>query len=290
MNERDFSVGLVVVGVRAGMAAGRLVVFPLRVIAGGRVARDGAQARAFALRRAESATAAVLAAPELERVLDRALEAPVPDAVVRKLVDHVLASPEIDRVIEHVAASPAVRAAVIQQSTGFADELSVRLRLDTARVDDGAERLARSVFRRPAPGPGGAYGGLATRSVAFLLDLMLLALAFIVAGALVGLVVSLVGDVSGGTLAALLGIGWTLAALAYFTFFWSAAGQTPGLRVLGQRVVREDGGRIGAGRAAIRFVILTFGFVVLFAGLLLILVDDRRRGLHDVLTGTVVTP
>ena len=290
MNERDFSVGLVVVGFRAGMAAGRLVVFPLRLIAGGRVARDGAQAREFALRRAESATSAVLAAPELERVLDRALEAPVPEAVVRKLVDHVLASPEIDRVIEHVAASPAVREAVKQQSTGFADELAARMRIDAARVDDGAERRVRALFRRPVPRPGGAYGGLATRTVAFLLDVMLLAFAFIVVGALVGLVVSLVGDVSAKTLVGLLGVGWMLAALAYFTFFWSAAGQTPGLRVLGLHVVREGGGRIGPARAALRFLILTFGFVVLLAGLLLILVDDRRRGLHDVLTGTVVKP
>jgi uncharacterized RDD family membrane protein YckC len=290
MNERDFSVGLVVVGFRAGKAAGRVVVYPLRLIAGGRVARDGAQARAFALRQAESATTAVLAAPELERVLDRALEAPVPEAVVRKLVDHVLASPEIDRVIEHVAASPAVREAVKQQSTGFADEVAARMRLDTARADDGAERRVRALLRRPVREPGGAYGGLATRTVAFLLDLMLLAVAFVVVGALAGLVVSLVGDVSAATLAGLLGVSWTLAALAYFTFFWSTTGQTPGLRVLGQHVVRVDGGRIGPGRAALRFLILTFGFVVLLGGVLLILVDDRRRGLHDVLTGTVVTP
>jgi len=302
VNERDFSVGLVVVGVRAGIAAGRLVVLPLRVIArapiagtfaaqaGGRVARDGAQARALARRRAESATTAVLAAPELERAVDRALAAPLPEAVVRKLVDHVLASPEIDRVIEHVASSPAVRAAVVTQSTSLADAVAARLRADAARIDGEAERHVRSLFHRVVPRPGGAYGGLATRSVAFTIDLLLLGLTFLVVAALGGLTASLFGDLSGSTIAVLLGVGWTVATITYFTFFWSTAGQTPGMRALGQRVSRADGSRVGVARAVLRFLVLTFGFVVLLAGLLMILVDDRRRGLHDVLAGTVVTP
>jgi uncharacterized RDD family membrane protein YckC len=41
-------------------------------------------------------------------------------------------------------------------------------------------------------------------------------------------------------------------------------------------------------RALLRFVGLTLAALPLFAGFLLILVDDRRRGLHDRLARTVV--
>jgi uncharacterized RDD family membrane protein YckC len=38
----------------------------------------------------------------------------------------------------------------------------------------------------------------------------------------------------------------------------------------------------------VRFVGLTLAALALFAGFLLILVDDRRRGLHDVVARTVL--
>jgi uncharacterized RDD family membrane protein YckC len=223
-------------------------------------------------------------------MLDTALAAPLPDTVVRRIVDHVLASPELDRVVEHVASSPAVRAAVMNQTSSFADEVAARVRERAARLDDAAERTARSLFRRSARAHGAPYGGLATRLVAFTVDLVVLATAFLVVAGLAGLGASLVGDLSDVAVAVLLGVAWTLAAAGYFIFFWSTAGQTPGMRVMRQRVACGRGDAVGVGRAAIRFVVLTFGALVVLAGVPLILLDDRRRGLHDVLAGTVVMP
>jgi uncharacterized RDD family membrane protein YckC len=302
VNGRDLSAGLVVLGVRAGLLTYRVVVLPIRVVArtpvagplvleaGKRISRDGSDARTLVRVRAEAATSAALTAPQLERMLDTALAAPLPDTVVRRLVDQVLASPELDRVVEHVASSPAVRAAVMNQTSSFADEVAARVRERAARLDDAAERTARSLFRRSARAHGAPSGGLATRLVAFTVDLVVLATAFLVVAGLAGLGASLVGDLSDVAVAVLLGVAWTLAAAGYFIFFWSTAGQTPGMRVMRQRVACGRGDAVGVGRAAIRFVVLTFGALVVLAGVPLILLDDRRRGLHDVLAGTVVMP
>jgi uncharacterized RDD family membrane protein YckC len=301
VNGRDFSVGLVVVSVRVGVAAGKIVALPIRVAArmpiagsvvssaGDRVSRDGAAARAVVRSRAEEATTAVLAAPELEQVVDRALAAPLPDAVVKKLIDHVLASDEIDRVVEHVASSPAVRAAVTRQSTGLVTEVAAWVRRHTAPLDDLIEAKARSFLRRPARTEASPYGGVATRTTAFLIDVVLLAFLFLMVTALAGVAASLFGHIGGWPLATLLVIGWTVAAAAYFVLFWATVGQTPGMRVTRQRVTRTTGTRVGFGRALLRFFVLTFGFALLIVNAVVMLFHGRRRGLHDLAAGTVVT-
>jgi uncharacterized RDD family membrane protein YckC len=289
VNERDVSAGLLVIGVRAGLAAGRLVVLPVRVLARGplhpfavraeaRVAQAGADARRRAQARARAAT------PDVERMLDSAFAGPLPDAVVKRTVDHLLESGELDRVVEHVAASPAVRQAVARQTSSFADEVAVRVRVRGESADDRLERWARALVRRPPPRVPLPYGGLATRGFAFAVDLLLLDLAFLAVTAFVALAGTLFGTPSHWLLAALLGAGWTIAAAAYFVFFWTTAGQTPGMRVMRQRIACTDGAPPNALRSAVRFAVL----LVLSVGALAILFDKRRRALHDMVAGTVV--
>jgi uncharacterized RDD family membrane protein YckC len=135
------------------------------------------------------------------------------------------------------------------------------------------------------------YAGLATRTIAFAADALIInAIAWFV-GVIVALGLSLVDipdDVR--TIAAAIGAGAALLwSAAYFAFFWSANGQTPGDRLLGIRV--EDAaspGPISTRRALVRVLVLPLSFIPLFAGILLILVDGRRRALHDRLAGTVV--
>jgi uncharacterized RDD family membrane protein YckC len=50
----------------------------------------------------------------------------------------------------------------------------------------------------------------------------------------------------------------------------------------------DDSGIIGPRRAALRFAGLVLAAIPLLAGFLPILFDERRRGLHDMLAGTVV--
>ena len=138
---------------------------------------------------------------------------------------------------------------------------------------------------------GAAYAGLATRTLAFALDAALINATAWFVGTVVALGLSLLG-VPGELKTWLAAIGAALAlvwTVAYFAFFWSSSGQTPGNRVLGIRVQdAATAGPVRARRALLRVVLLPLSALPLCAGFLLILVDDRRRALHDGLAGTTV--
>jgi uncharacterized RDD family membrane protein YckC len=135
-----------------------------------------------------------------------------------------------------------------------------------------------------------AYAGLATRTLAFAVDAAVInAVAWAVA-AVVALGLSLL-EVPDGVRVLLAAIGAALAlvwTVAYFVFFWSADGQTPGNRLLGIRVQTAAGRPVRARRAVLRLAALPLSALPLCAGFLLILFDERRRALHDRLVGTVV--
>jgi uncharacterized RDD family membrane protein YckC len=135
-----------------------------------------------------------------------------------------------------------------------------------------------------------AYVGLVTRAIAFALDAALLNVVAIVTAAIVSLTFSVVSIPEElRTLAvAAGGAAYALWAVGYFVTFWSTTGQTPGNRVMRVRVRTASGGRMRPRRALVRFVGLTLAALPLFAGFLLILFDDRRRGLHDRMARTVV--
>jgi uncharacterized RDD family membrane protein YckC len=233
-----------------------------------------------------------LTTPELERLVNAALDGPLADTVARRLVDRVLASPELDRVVEHVASSPAVRAAVAQQGSTLADEVAAHVRTRAAGLDERLEVRARSlVGRSPRVDEAAvpAYAGLATRAVAFVVDLVLAGVAFLAVAALAALAISLIGRPDAWVGAALLGTLWVLAAGTYFVACWSSIGQTPGLRVVGRRVVHGDRPP-GVGRAVVRFLVLALGLLPFLVSVVLVLLDDRRRALHDLVAGTVVVP
>jgi uncharacterized RDD family membrane protein YckC len=133
------------------------------------------------------------------------------------------------------------------------------------------------------------YAGIATRAIALVLDLVIVHVLVIVGAALLGLVASLVGDLRPEWLAeALVAAGWGLSVTVYFVLFWSVTGQTPGMRAMQVRVVREDESPPSVWRAFVRLIGLLLAIVPLFAGFLPILFDARRRGLPDYLAGTVV--
>jgi uncharacterized RDD family membrane protein YckC len=348
-NAGNVAVGLVVTTARASAAAARAALGPARVLSrapgvssavdrtSGRLAAEGSEALAGGRRGLEAAAGDLLAAPELERTVDRALAGSLPDAVARSLAEHhvvervvaelvssrefeeavaralehevarrladraiasslsaevtdrVLDSAELQRVVEHVASSPEVRIAMTRQTASLADDLVVGLRRRSERMDDAAQERTRGWFGRTASAPRGPYAGIAARTLAFALDLMVALAFFLTGAALAGLAASLVGELRPQWLVgALLGVWWTLAVAGYFIVFWTAAGQTPGMRVMRMRVTTLNEEPLGIGRAVLRFVGLLLAIVPLFAGFLPMLVDARRRGLQDYLGGTIV--
>jgi uncharacterized RDD family membrane protein YckC len=133
------------------------------------------------------------------------------------------------------------------------------------------------------------YAGFVTRAVALGVDALLINLVAAVTGALISVVDSLLGGAGKLSTAEAVvgGAVWFLWSGAYFVTFWTLTGQTPGARLLGFRVLRSTGGTIEIRRAIRRFVAMLLSLIPFGAGFLPVLVDDRRRGLHDRIAGTV---
>jgi uncharacterized RDD family membrane protein YckC len=132
---------------------------------------------------------------------------------------------------------------------------------------------------------GVPFAGVATRAV----DVAVAQVIVFVGGAIIALVGSLVGDVRLDTLARVLAaLAWIAVVGVYFVLFWSTAGQTPGMRLLGLRVMTYTGDRPSVTRSVVRLIGLGLAIVPLFLGFVPVLLDARRRGLQDFMAGTVV--
>ena len=295
---------------RSGLtdAAGRAAFYP---------ARAAARAWRGPL---EEAVDEVLSAPEIARVLDRALAGSLPEELARSIVrnrvlerivvelaasgelerlvtaalaspktleltDRVLASDETQLALRHVTSSPELRDAITLQTKGLADEVVGGVRTSAARLDDRAERVVRRRPRAERP----IYGGIVTRAVALATDAALTIVIFMSVVGITALIASLVGGLRPEWLVgALLASGWVLIAGTYFVLFWSAAGQTPGMRLLRVRVRGPSGDSPSISRSLVRLVGLVLAIMPLFAGFVPVLFTERRRGLPDFLAGTVV--
>jgi uncharacterized RDD family membrane protein YckC len=94
----------------------------------------------------------------------------------------------------------------------------------------------------------------------------------------------------------------TIISVGYFIGFWAWRGQTVGKMVIGAKIVRVDGSPLGIGRAILRylgyFVYLLMArlipgpdykiFIIIAVALFFVALNRNKRGLHDLLPGTVV--
>jgi uncharacterized RDD family membrane protein YckC len=288
-------------------AIGGATVFPARIAA--RVLRGPL----------ETAVEDLLSAPEIGRILDRALSGPLPEELARSLsrhrvlermlrklavdgelerllaaalasprtlalLDQALASDEMGQVLERAVGGPEVRAAVATQSAGYADQVAGGVRHAATGLDS---RLAFGGSEIPATAQ---FAGLASRGAALVVDALAIVAASVALGAAAGLVGSLVGGVHPEGLAQLLlSLAAVAVALGYFSLFWSTVGQTPGMRLMHLRVLPRGGGsRLSLWRSLVRTVGLGLAIIPCFLGFLPALFDPRRRALPDYLAGTVV--
>ncbi|UCI05995.1 RDD family protein [Mesorhizobium sp. B1-1-8] len=133
-----------------------------------------------------------------------------------------------------------------------------------------------------------AYRGVRTRRIlAFILDCFIVALLTIPFAILVFFL---------GLLT--LGLGWTLFSVLLpsvaILYIWNTLGSTDqattGMKIMGIRLERLDGSRIDGLTAVVHSVLFWAANVILTPLVLLVtLFSDRKRTLHDLLLGTVVT-
>jgi len=133
-----------------------------------------------------------------------------------------------------------------------------------------------------------AYEGVRTRRIlAFLLDYLIVGLLLIP----FGIVVFLLGLITFGIGWGLFGVLFPLVAIIYV---WNTLGgrhqATVGMRAFGIRLDRLDGRPVDGLLAVVHSVLFWAANVILTPLVLLVtLFADRKRTLHDLLLGTVVT-
>ena len=131
---------------------------------------------------------------------------------------------------------------------------------------------------------GPIYAGFVTRATGLVVDEVAIVVVGVVGVIGAGFILNAV--IPGGVevnLESIFGAAaWgALLTTAYFVGFWSLAGQTPGMRLMRIVLVPESGTRIGLWRGLRRMVGLVVCWLTLGLGFALVLVDDRRQGLHE---------
>lgn len=133
--------------------------------------------------------------------------------------------------------------------------------------------------------------GFVTRVLGFAIDVVILDIAALALGGGLAWAANVLGidlNPSVPLVAALAAAGWLVLISNYLVAFWCLTGQTPGMRFMGIRVTDRRGATPGLTRSLRRLVGMYLAALPAGAGFLLVLVDDRRRGLHDRLAGTLV--
>ena len=135
------------------------------------------------------------------------------------------------------------------------------------------------------------YAGFWIRLGAYLLDAVILTVGSLVAGLLLGLILVIItfgkidSSVAGG-IGNVLGVG---LAIAYNIVFVSGKWQaTPGKRIVGIYIIREDGGCLSGWHAFGRYLSYILSSLILCIGFMMIGWTDQKKGLHDIVAGTRV--
>jgi uncharacterized RDD family membrane protein YckC len=171
---------------------------------------------------------------------------------------------------------------------------ATRDRSDTEHAQVEAIRRLRGPSPSSSNGDASAptgYPGLVTRAIALAIDAAIVNGAAALVGVTTGLALSILHLPSQADvlLAAVWGGFLVIWTVAYFAFFWSSTGQTPGARTMHIAVVdARRRGSLKPRRAVVRFAALCLAAIPLLAGLLMMLWDDRGRCLQDRVARTTV--
>lgn len=166
--------------------------------------------------------------------------------------------------------------------------------------------------RQPPP-PGTEYAGVGRRFVAWLIDLVPVVVLAVILLVPMGLAFfDVLADVAsrssrgraetaavrdaiaaafGATMPGFLRMSALLQLwmLVYSAGTWLLFGRSPGMALLGIRIVREeDGGRPGPGRVAVRYAGYLLSGALLLIGYIWAIFDGRKQAWHDKLAGTLV--
>ncbi|HEY2363186.1 MAG TPA: RDD family protein [Candidatus Angelobacter sp.] len=180
------------------------------------------------------------------------------------------------------------------------------LTLSSSLAPSQAAAPARAYAQPPvvyAPAVSSAYAGFWIRVVAFILDRIVIGVAaapfyfVLVLPSLLRIIHEAEnnGEPSPEMIFSIIG-GASVFLVLVFVGYWlyealltaSSWQGTIGKRVLRLKVTDEAGNRISFGRSTGRFFAKILSYVTLWIGFIMVAFTDKKRGLHDILAGTVV--
>jgi uncharacterized RDD family membrane protein YckC len=138
-----------------------------------------------------------------------------------------------------------------------------------------------------APAERTAYAGLVSRFLAYVLDALIVSMVTGAAAVALGLVASVVGYSArelARTILSTYAVFLPTVLAVYCALFWLLAGRTPGMAVLGLRVVATDGRPVRWLASLVRAVVLAY-FPI---GAVWLLVNRRHQAVHDKIARTSV--
>lgn len=158
------------------------------------------------------------------------------------------------------------------------------------------ERRANPASDSQTPGPDAGYGGFWKRVVALIVDSIILVVAGIVGGFIAGFVVGTMMGSQGADADAIKNAGAGAGGLLglffnwlYFTILESSARQTTfGKAAMGLIVTDANGRTISFARANGRYWGKILSSIPLGLGFVMVAFHGRKKGLHDLLAGTLV--
>jgi uncharacterized RDD family membrane protein YckC len=136
----------------------------------------------------------------------------------------------------------------------------------------------------------GHYAGALSRLLAYGADLLILTVIYAVALALVEFAINAATPwkVNLATRHGLVLAGELLWAAFYFGNSWTIFARSPGMTLLGLRIVRADGSSLDRRHAIVRLVAFPLGFLTLGLGFLGIIFGRTHQAIYDRIAKTAV--
>lgn len=143
---------------------------------------------------------------------------------------------------------------------------------------------------RRAMAQQGHYAGALSRLLAYGADLGIISIVYAVALAIVELAVNVATpwelELKRGYLVVI--IGQLLWSAFYLGACWAVFARTPGMSLLGLRIVRADGSPLDPRHAGIRLIAFPLAFLTLGIGFLGIIFGRAHRAIYDRIADTAV--
>ena len=248
---------------------------------------------------------ALLERVDIERLLERV---DVNELLEQIDVDRVMARVDVKDLAERAGIPDIVRESTGALAGSAIDVFRRQVVALDAVVGAAAYRLTgRNPASRPVSPPmldvpveigpkgrgqvDGHFAGPLSRLGAFLIDVAVIWIVWVLTTAGVAFIASLFFQVESSESATLGLVGLTFLALwsfLYMSLSLAIAGRTIGMGIVGVRVVDRPGGPLHGRQALVRTLVFPFSFLFFGLGFLGVFISPERRTMHDAASGTVV--